>query len=130
MSWRQKAGHATSRQWTYALENGSAVVDTVRAAGRRALKLASDPFSSAVIERVQQVCRPKDCDARLSASTKEKPVIVEDGIIALGLATRGAWSDSDGTMCRPSVCSFVPRPGLDRALPCWIWMMKAADAQP
>jgi len=97
---------------TYALENGSAVVDTVALLVDARLKLASDPFSSAVIERVQQVCQTEGLRCTLERVDEgEKPVIVEDGIIALGLATRGAL-ERLGRNDVPAVGLFVrPRPG-------------------
>jgi DNA-binding LacI/PurR family transcriptional regulator len=74
---------------TYALEDGSAAVSTVALLVDARLKLAEDPFFSGVIERVQQVCQTEGLRCTLERVTEgEKPLIVEDGIIAVGLATR------------------------------------------
>jgi len=99
---------------TYALEDGSAAVSTVALLVDAQLKLADDPFFSAVIERVQQVCQTEGLRCTLErVGEGEKPIIVEDGIIAVGLATRDTLERlgrSDG----PAVGLFVrprARPG-------------------
>ena len=74
---------------TYALEDGSAAVSTVALLVDARLKLAEDAFFSGVIERVQQVCQTEGLRCTLERVTEgEKPMIVEDGVIAVGLGTR------------------------------------------
>src|SRR5688572_12141033 len=99
---------------TYALEDGSAAVSTVALLVDARLKLADDPFHSAVIERVQQVCQTEGLRCTLErVGEGEKAIIVEDGVIAVGAATRETLEHlgrNDG----PAVGMFVrarPRPG-------------------
>jgi DNA-binding LacI/PurR family transcriptional regulator len=74
---------------TYALEDGSTAIGTVALLVDAQLKLANDPFASAVIERVQQVCQTEGLRCTLErVSDGDRPAIVEDGIVAVGLATR------------------------------------------
>ena len=92
---------------TYALEDGSAAVSTVAILVDARLKLSDDPFFSAVIERVQQVCQTEGMRCTLErVGDGEKPVIVEDGIIAVGLATRSTL-DGLGRGDPPAVGLFV-----------------------
>jgi DNA-binding LacI/PurR family transcriptional regulator len=74
---------------TYALEDGSAAITTVAILVDAQLKLANDPFASAVVERVQQVCQTEGLRCTLErVSEGDRPAIVEDGIVAVGHATR------------------------------------------
>ena len=92
---------------TYALEDGSAAVGTVAILVDGQLKLSDDPFFSAVIERVQQVCQTEGMRCTLErVGEGEKPAIVEDGIIAIGLATRGIL-ERLGRSDPPAVGLFV-----------------------
>jgi DNA-binding LacI/PurR family transcriptional regulator len=92
---------------TYALEHGSAAVSTVALLLDARLKLANDPFFSAVIERVQQVCQTEGMRCTLErVGEEETPVIIEDGIIAVGLATRDAL-EGLGRNDVPAVGLFV-----------------------
>ena len=99
---------------TYALEDGSAAVSTVALLVDARLKLADDPFFSGVVERVQQVCQTEGLRCTLErVGDTEKPIIVEDGIIAVGLATRDTL-ESLGRNDPPAVGMFVrprSRPG-------------------
>ena len=99
---------------TYALEDGSASVSTVALLVDARLKLAEDPFASAVIERVQQVCQTEGVRCTLErVGEGEEPVIVEDGIIAVGSATRETL-EGLGRNDGPAVGMFVrarARPG-------------------
>jgi DNA-binding LacI/PurR family transcriptional regulator len=74
---------------TYALEEGSTIVASVVLLVDRRLKLGDDPFFSAVVERVQQVCQGEGIRCTLERiDPDDKPVILEDGILAVGMAAR------------------------------------------
>ena len=92
---------------TYALEDGSISVGTVALLVDAQVKLANDPFFSGVIERVQQVCQTEGLRCTLErVGGGEKPTIVEDGIIAVGLATRDVL-EGLGRKDVPAVGLFV-----------------------
>ena len=74
---------------TYALEQGTTAVSNVVLLVDARLKLGADPFFSAVVERVQQVCQMEKIRCTLERlAPGEKPVILEDGIIGVGSAAR------------------------------------------
>jgi len=72
---------------TYALEDGSTVVTEVALLVDARLKLRDDPFFSATVERLQQACQTEGIRCTLERTAPgEKPVILEHGIIAVGMA--------------------------------------------
>jgi len=74
---------------TYAVEEGSTAVADVALLVDARLKLRDDPFFSAVVEHVQHVCQAEGIRCTLERlSPGEKPVILEDAIVAVGLAGR------------------------------------------
>ena len=93
---------------------GSTVVASVVLLVDRRLKLGDDPFFSAVVERVQQVCQGEGIRCTLERiDPGDKPVILEDGILAVGMAARRLL-ERLGRHDVPAVGLFVrarPAPG-------------------
>jgi DNA-binding LacI/PurR family transcriptional regulator len=117
----QRRGLIARRQGsgTYALEDGSTVVSDVVLLVDAQLKLRDDPFFSAMVERLQQACQSEGIRCTLERiEPGERPVILEDGIIAVGLAARHVL-ERLGRKDVPAIGLFVrvkPAPGARVAL--------------
>ena len=99
---------------TYALEEGTVAISNVALLVDSRLKLGDDPFFSMVVERLQQVCQAEGIRCTLERiADGEKPVILEDGIITVGLAACSVL-ERLGRRDVPAVGLFVraqPAPG-------------------
>jgi len=104
---------------TYALEDGTSVVSDVALLVDARLKLRDDPFFSAIVERLQLVCQTEGIRCTLERITPgQRPVILEDGIFAVGMAAREVL-EGLGRKDVPAVGLFVrakPAPGARVAL--------------
>jgi DNA-binding LacI/PurR family transcriptional regulator len=74
---------------TYALDDGSTLVNTVALLIDEQVKLGNDPFFPAVIERVQRVCQTEGIRCTIErVGGIDDTTIVEDGVVAVGLNAR------------------------------------------